>query len=73
MRARQASTTLFLCAQNWKCPYDKATITKNPYETTTKPFKSRLKNLNGKGNWVIQLFKKLYKKTKTPLELNEIK
>jgi len=68
MRARQASTTLFLCAQNWKCPYDKATITKNPYETTTKPFKSRLKNLNGKGNGVIQLLIKLY--IKMPLRLN---
>jgi hypothetical protein len=46
---------------------------KNFYGITTTPLKPKLRNLNGKGNWVIQLFKKLYKKTKMPLELNEIK
>jgi hypothetical protein len=35
--------------------------------------KSRLKNLNGKGNGVIQLFIKLYKKMKMPLGLKWIK
>jgi hypothetical protein len=32
---------------------------KNPYEITTMSLKQRLKNLNGKGNEVIQLFIKL--------------
>jgi hypothetical protein len=43
---------------------------KNPCEIITKPLKPRLKRFNGKGNRVIQLFIKLYKKMQMPQELN---